>query len=103
MNELPGTKLTDSDLEGLTLSWIDHKYAEKALLRRVTSLEGAELIGQHDGKDYAGIIFPNVWPGESRPREYLLRRDSPDVTYQKGVRKDVRKYLSPPGRRDLLF
>jgi hypothetical protein len=103
MSELPGTVLTDADLEGLTLSWIDRKSAERALLRRVSSLEGAELIGQHDGKDYAGIVFPNVWPGESRPREYRLRRDSSEVTYEKGVKKYRRRYLGPPGRGNLLY
>jgi hypothetical protein len=103
MSELPGTKLPASDLEALTRSWIDHEWAERALLRRVTRLEGAEIIGQKDGKDYAGIIFPNFWPGESLPREYQLRRDSPDVTYDKGVRKLLRKYLSPPGRGNLVY
>lgn len=103
MSELPGTALTDADLEALRQSWIDRENAEKALLRRVNSLEGAELIGQNDGKDYAGIIFPNIWPGESRPREFRLRRDSPEVTYEKGVRKHHRRYLSPPGRGNLLF
>jgi hypothetical protein len=103
MSELPGTVLTEADLERLALSWIDRVSAERALLRRVTSIEGAELIGQHDGKDYAGIVFPNVLPGESRPREFRLRRDSPDVTYDKGVKKYLRKYLSPPGRGNLLY
>jgi hypothetical protein len=103
MSELPGTVLTDADREGLRLSWINHESAERALLRRVTSLEGAELVGQNDGKDYAGIVFPNLWPGESRPREFRLRRDSPEVTYEKGVRKYLRRYLSPPGRGNLVY
>src|SRR5437764_336488 len=102
MIELPGTALTDTDLNVLRLSWIDRLTAERALLRRVTSLEGAELIAQHDGKDYAGILFPNVRPGESRPREFRLRRDHPEVTYEKGVKKHLRRYLGPPGRSNLL-
>jgi hypothetical protein len=103
MSELPGTALTDADLVSLRLSWIDSESAHRALLRRVTSLEGAELVGQRDGHDYAGIIFPNVFPGDSRPREFRLRRDSPEVTYENGVKKPQRKYLSPPGRSNLLY
>src|SRR5437899_648515 len=51
MIELPGIALTDTDLEGLRQSWINRENAERTLLRRVTSLEGAELIGQNDGKE----------------------------------------------------
>ena len=103
MVDLPGTPLTESDFEMLNRSWIDRAHAEKAMLRRVTSVEGAELVGQTDGHDYAGIAFPYVWPGESHAREYRLRRDSPDVTYRDGARKPVRKYLAPPGRGNLLY
>src|SRR5690348_15041676 len=98
-----GTVLTDADLEALKRSWIDPASAERALLRRVTSIEGAEIVGQKDGHDYAGVVFPNVWPGASHPREFRLRRDSPDVTYEKGERKYLRKYLGPPGRGNLLY
>jgi len=72
MIEVRGSALTDADYERLGLSWIDRPSAEKALIRRVTTLEGAELVGQTDGHDYAGLIFPNVWPGESHVREYRL-------------------------------
>ena len=60
MVDLPGTPLTESDFEMLNRSWIDRAHAEKAMLRRVTSVEGAELVGQTDGHDYAGIAFPYV-------------------------------------------
>ena len=98
-----GTPLTDADIEALRHSWIDRTSAEKALLFRVTRVEGAELVGQKDGHDYAGIAFPNVWPGEAHAREFRLRRDSPDVTYEKGKRKQIRKYLGPPGRGNVLY
>ncbi len=98
-----GTELTLGDFEALESSWIDRANAEKAVLRRVTSIEGAEIVGRRDGHDYAGIIFPYVWPGDVHPREYRLRRDSPDVTYEKGEKKSIRKYLSPPGRGNLLY
>jgi hypothetical protein len=44
MSELPGTVLTDADLEGLKRSWIDRESAERALLRHVTNLEGAVRV-----------------------------------------------------------
>src|ERR1039457_2634897 len=103
MADLPESTLTDSDFEMLNRCWIDREHAEKAMLRRVTSVEGAELVGQSDGHDYAGIAFPNPWPGERHPREFRLRRDSPDVSYEKGVRKSLRKYMAPPGRGNLLY
>ena len=104
MTNLRGTPLRDSDYEGLLQSWIDRESADKALLRRVTSIEGAEIVGQKDGHNYSGVIFPNSWPGEGHVREYRLRRDSPDIRYDnKGIAKPDRKYLSPPGAPNMLY
>jgi hypothetical protein len=98
-----GTALTGADFEALERSWIDRASAEKACLFRVTSIDGAELVGQKVGGNYAGIVFPNIRPGQTEPREYRLRRDSPDVTFEKGKKKELRKYLGPPGRGNLLY
>jgi hypothetical protein len=99
-----GNPLRESDYEDLQQSWIDREYADKAQLRRVTTAEGAEIVGQRDGHDYSGVIFPNIWPGEDRAREYRLRRDSPDIRYDsKGTPKLDRKYLSPPGSPNMLY
>lgn len=98
-----GTPLTDADYQALEHSWIDRASAERARLFRVSSTEGAELVGQKDHHNYAGIAFPNIWPGQMEPREYRLRRDSPDVTYEKGEKKLLGKYLGPPGRGNLLY
>jgi len=103
MPNLRGTPLLKSDLENLLQSWIDRESAEKAFLRRVSSIEGAEIVGQRDGHDYSGLVFPNIWPGELHVREYRLRRDSPDIKYEKGVAKPDRKYLSPPGAPNMLY
>ena len=85
MTNLRGKPLTDSDYENLLQSWIDRESADKALLRRVNSIEGAEIVGQRDGHDYSGVIYLNIWPGEQHVREYRLRRDSPDVRYDYGI------------------
>src|SRR4051812_11504894 len=95
--------LLDADFEEFGRSWIDRATAEKAHLFRVTSLEGAELVGQKDGHNYAGIGIPNIWPGKEHAREYRLRRDTPDITYEKGKRKQIRRYVGPPGRGNLLY
>ena len=100
-----GTKLTDSDFEKLeNESWITREYAELAELRRVTSQEGALLVSPQGKGDYAGIVFPNIWPGETEPREYSLRRDNPEYEVKAdGTRKALRKYVNPPGRANLAY
>lgn len=78
--------------------------AVEALIRRVTDQEARELVGSNGRKgDMAGLIFPYVWPGEEHVREYRLRRDSPDVEYKGDQRREVNKYLSPPGRQNMLY
>ena len=98
-----GTPLTDADFEALERSWIDRASAEAARLFRVTSFNGAAMVGQKGGHDYSGMAFPNIRPGETEPRQYRLRRDAPEVTYEKGQRKELRKYLGPPSRGNLLY
>lgn len=54
--------------------------------------------------DYAGIAIPNILPGETRPREYRVRRDRPDLEEKEGGGfKEKGKYLSPPGRSNLVY
>ena len=80
-------------------SWIDQATAEAFGLYRVTSVEGADLVGRTDREDYAGIVFPVYWPGDDAPREYFLRRDQPPMEQSSnGTLKPSRKYLAPPGR-----
>ena len=99
-----GGPLVPSDFDLLLRSWITPEFADQALLRRVSTAEGAQLIGRKDNGSYAGIIFPYVWPGENHCREYWLRRDHPEVQYDaRGVPKERNKYLGPPGRRNLLY
>lgn len=98
--------LTEKDLEWLGKSYINAELAAQADLQRVDNIEGAEIVGRtrKAGVDYAGIIFPYIWPGEQRAREYRLRRDLPDFKKQAdGKIKEEGKYLSPPGRANLLY
>jgi putative DNA primase/helicase len=71
----------------------------------VTSLEGGQVVGRNGLKsDYAGLIFPYRWPGETIARDYRLRRDRPELEYKPdGTTKEKQKYLSPPGRSNLLY
>jgi Domain of unknown function (DUF3854) len=99
-----GGALTASDYSMLEKSWIDRDLADQVLLRRVTSSEGAFIVGRRDNNSYGGIIFPYIWPGENHVRECWLRRDTPEIQYDsKGRPKEKNKYLGPPGRGNLLY
>jgi hypothetical protein len=66
-------------------------------------MTGCEIIGRKSG-NYAGILIPYFRPGEARVREYRLRRDQPDLEYDSvGNLKPRQKYLSPPGRSNMLY
>jgi hypothetical protein len=96
--------LTADDLARLSRSGISTELAQEALLRRVDSAAGSELVGRSGIGDYAGIVFPYVWPGELHVREYRLRRDHPDLEQQPdGPPKERAKYLWPPGRGNRLY
>jgi hypothetical protein len=98
---LIGSGLSIADLAALEARWIDRPLAEAALLRRVDSFTGAHLVGRHSG-DYAGIAIPYFTPGSRQVREYRLRRDRPDLEAS-GQLKVKQKYLSPPGRGNMLY
>ena len=103
---LIGGPLRESDYEGLERRWIDRQLANSAMIRRVTNAEGADIVGRKfgSGDDYAGLIIPYVWPGDEYVREYRLRRDHPKVeTDPTGRRREQEKYVSPPGRGNMLY
>jgi hypothetical protein len=103
MTPLPGTSPTKTDLSNLDRSWISEELAGQALIRRVDAATGADLVCRKFGDNCAGLIFPYVWPGEDRVREYRLRRDVPDIRYEGTIRKEVGKYLSPPGCANMIY
>ncbi len=101
---LPRAPLSAEDLARLEQCGIAREIAEQAMLRRVESVDGAALVGHKGGCNCAGIVFPNVSPGDEHVREYRLRRDRPEFEQTPdGSMKERGKYLSPPGRRNLLY
>jgi putative DNA primase/helicase len=99
-----GTSLTKADYQKLEASFITKELAQQAMIKRVSSTQGRELIGRKDRGNYSGIIFPYIWPSESSIREYRLRRDSPDMERQTdGTTKEKAKYLTPPGRGSMFY
>jgi putative DNA primase/helicase len=101
---LPGVPLNKRDIDSLSACWITAELTAQAMLRRVTSDEGKQLVGRKDRGNYAGIIFPYNWPGDKNVREYRLRRDKPDLEQTPGGGiKEKAKYLSPPGRGSMFY
>jgi predicted P-loop ATPase len=100
---LPGSELSLGDFAALEGRWIDRSLAEAAFLRRVDSFTGSQLVGRRGG-DYSGIAIPYFAPGSQQVREYRLRRDHPDLeSGPDGALKVRQKYLSPPGRGNMLY
>jgi hypothetical protein len=104
MIDLPGGPLMRRDLESLESRWITPELADTAGIRRVDSLTGSQLVGRNGKCDCAGLALPNIFPGELQPREYRLRRDSPDFEYRAdGTKREIGKYLGPPDRPPLPY
>lgn len=102
--EIRGGPLLDRDYAALAARWISPEIADAAMLRRVDSPAGAETINYSARSgDYAGVLIPYAWPGEFHVRDYRLRRDHPDLEQTPHGLKKRRKYLSPPGRSNLLY
>jgi P4 family phage/plasmid primase-like protien len=94
----------DADFASLERRWITRELAIAAGIRRVDSYTGASFVGRRDNGSYAGLLIPYTLPGESRVREWRLRRDHPDIEYGKDGRpKERGKYLSPPGRANMMY
>lgn len=99
-----GSQLTEQDYRMLERSWISPEVADAAGIRRVTSLEGGQIVGRNGAGDYSGLIYPYLWPGETSARDYRLRRDYPELEHKPdGTTKEKQKYLSAPGRSNLLY
>jgi hypothetical protein len=98
-----GGPLTESDYTTLAASWITREIADAAMLRRVSSLDGRDIVGQKGKRDCAGLLFPYYWPGESSAHAHRVRRDNPEWTERDGRRKAVTKYLAAPGSGNRLY
>jgi predicted P-loop ATPase len=98
-----GSGLTEADFTSLEARWIDRHLAELAMLRRVDSVLGGQLVGRKGG-NFAGLALPYFAPGSRIVREYRLRRDRPELEADStGQLKPKQKYLSPPGRGNMLY
>ena len=53
-----GGPLTEKDYAILDESWITRELADAAMLRRVETREGREVVGQKGSRDCAGILIP---------------------------------------------
>jgi len=99
-----GGRLTEEDYASLAASGITRELADQAMLRRMDTLEGREVLGLMGNRDCAGILIPYYWPGEPSPFNYRVRRDNPDWEQGKdGKLKQKRKYLGPPKSANRLY
>jgi hypothetical protein len=91
-----GEPLTESDYRSLAARWITRELADQCEIRRVDSITGSEMFRRSRG-NVAGMIIPNVTPWDSRPRNFRLRLDEPELQYQiDGTVREATKYLQPP-------
>jgi len=98
-----GEDLTPEDYRSLEARFIHAELADAAGIRRVDSYTGREMFGRRKG-EMAGLIIPNVWLGESHPREYRLKLDHPELeTRADGTVRVKGKYIQPSGRPNLLY
>jgi hypothetical protein len=97
--------LTQDDFDNIFRPrWIPPDLAMQAQIKRVNSLDGAQLIGATGRPgNYAGLAIANVLPGETYLRARRLRRDQPDLEWKDGVQKPTRRYLSAPGTSNMAY
>lgn len=98
-----GKPLTEADHEALATSWITAQLADSAMLLRVDSLEGRELVGQKGKRDCEGIVIPYYWPGEPDHFNYRLRRDKPDWSTGKDGKPRLKRSTSRPRAVEIGF
>lgn len=98
--------LTENDYKNFADSFITPEIIEAAKIQRVDDLEGAERMGKqrNASSDYSGVVFGYFLPEQNYPREYRLRRDTPDLQRKAdGTTKIAGKYLSPPGAANMIY
>ena len=97
-----GQDLTEADYRALEGRFINRHLADQAGIRRADNFTGRAVTGRKDG-DMAGLLIGYTLPGETAVREYRLRRDHPDMEIHHGKPRECMKYVSPPGRGNLIF
>ena len=99
-----GGRLSEGDYATLDSSWITREIANKAMLCRVDTFDGREVICQKGKSDCAGMLIPYYWPGEPGPFNYRVRRDNPDwIQGKDGKLKQDKKYLGAPNSGNRLY
>jgi len=101
----PNVNLTTEDEAAFERRFINLDMLTDAGIRRVGDIEGADKVGRKrkGGTSYAGLLIPFRYPGDVEPREYQLRRDTPDYEQHNGTVKEKGKYVFPPGRGNILY
>src|SRR5262245_3532609 len=98
-----GGALTADDYRKLEARAISPELADKSGILRVDSLTAREMFGRNRG-DLAGLIIPNIFPGEDHRREFRLRLDRPELENRiDGTVRERAKYLQPAERRNILY
>lgn len=98
-----GEAPTIRDYADLERRWINPTLADEAGIRRIDDSTGKALMGATRG-NFAGLLIPYYRPGAESVREYRLRRDQPEFESVAGGKlKESRKYVSPPGRGNMLY
>jgi hypothetical protein len=97
-----GSELMPRDYLALEARWINRELADSALLRRVDSLSGREIVGRKNG-NMAGLLIPFIDPISKQITEYCLRRDEPELEIRNGKQKETAKYIMPPGARNRVY
>jgi hypothetical protein len=92
----------------LARSLITGDMPDRALLARVEGQDAKDLVGAKGSGNYSGIEFAYVFPGELGIRGSRIRRDEPDIEISytedgREIRKEVKKYVSAVGARNLLY
>ena len=99
-----GGPLNENDYTTLAASWITREIADEAMLRRVDEYEGREVVGEKGKRDCSGLLFSYYWPGEPGPNSYRVRRDNPDMKFDRnGKPRQDKKYLGPPRSSNRLY
>jgi len=96
--------LTEADYQMLAKSWIPRSLADSVGICRVSSAQGAEIIGCDKPGNYAGIVFPYFYPGETQARDYWLYLDCLEMEHKPdGSLREKRKYFGTPDGRNRLY
>jgi hypothetical protein len=99
-----GGPLTEHDYESLAARAITRELADENGIRRIDCETGRAMFARKRG-NLSGLIIPNVPPwNPGNPREYRLRLDEPELEHRSdGTTRERNKYISPPGRPNLLY